>query len=51
MKFVEWIIKRLIDYRNDCARSRTEEYFEEWSILKMEARKLTQEEIELYIGS
>jgi len=49
MKFLEYIINRLIDFRNKIARSRSDEYYEDWSILRGKSRKLSQEEVDLFI--
>ena len=60
MKFLEFIINKLIDLRNARARSKahrdcycdncfnnsSNEYFENWSILKTKTRKLTQAEVD-----
>lgn len=48
IKFLESHIKRLIDERNDLARSDAIEIYEHWSILRGTSRKLTKEEIAAY---
>jgi len=49
LNIIEYLLNKLLNYRNKIARKQAYDiYYNDWSFLKMNARKLTEEEIKDY---